>query len=48
MPYVTEQPLCLVQRRLSNNNYLNRSITELAIESGFNNMAHFSRVFKTK
>jgi len=48
MRYVTQQRLCLVHRRLSNHNYLNRSITELAIQSGFNSPAHFSRVFKIK
>ena len=48
MRYVAQQRLCLVHSWLSNQRYLHRSITELAIQSGFNNMAHFSRVFKTK
>lgn len=48
MRYVAQQRLCLVHSWLSNQRLLHRSITELAIQSGFNNMAHFSRVFKTK
>jgi AraC-like DNA-binding protein len=48
MRYVTEQRLCLVHRHLSSQKFRHRSITELAMQSGFNNMAHFSRVFKAK
>jgi len=48
MRYVTQQRLCSAHSRLSSRRYLNRSITELAMQSGFNNMAHFSRVFKAK
>lgn len=48
MRYVTQQRLYLVHRHLSSKSYLHRSITELAMQFGFNNMAHFSRVFKTK
>jgi len=48
MRYVTQQRLALVHRHLSSKRYVHCSITELAMQFGFNNMAHFSRVFKTK
>lgn len=48
MRYVTSQRLDLVHRMLGSQTYSHCSITELAMQSGFNNMAHFSRSFKTK
>lgn len=48
MRYVTQQRLCLARSLLGSQRYTHHSITELAMQSGFNNMAHFSRVFKMK
>jgi AraC family transcriptional activator of tynA and feaB len=44
--FLTQQRLELAKRRLSNNLLSHKTITELAMQSGFNNMAHFSRIFK--
>jgi len=46
MRFLTQQRLELAKRRLSNNLLSHKTITELAMQSGFNNMAHFSRIFK--
>jgi AraC-like DNA-binding protein len=46
MRYLTQQRLELAKRRLSNHLLRHKTITELAMQSGFNNMAHFSRLFK--
>jgi len=46
MRFLTLQRLALAQRRLSNHLLSHKTITELAMQSGFNNMAHFSRIFK--
>lgn len=46
MRYLTQQRLELAKRRLSNHLLSHKTITELAMQSGFNNMAHFSRIFK--
>tara|TARA_R110001583_G_scaffold41891_1_gene133118 strand:- start:12353 stop:13390 length:1038 start_codon:yes stop_codon:yes gene_type:complete len=46
MRFLTQQRLELAKRRLSNHLLSHKTITELAMQSGFNNMAHFSRVFK--
>lgn len=46
MRYVTAQRIDLAHRLLSSQRHNHRTITELAMQSGFNNMAHFSRVFK--
>jgi len=46
MRFLTQQRLALSKRRLSNHLLSHKTITELAMQSGFNNMAHFSRVFK--
>ena len=46
MRFLTQQRLELAKRRLSNHLLGHKTITELAMQSGFNNMAHFSRLFK--
>tara|TARA_R110002050_G_scaffold71891_3_gene154678 strand:+ start:62254 stop:63273 length:1020 start_codon:yes stop_codon:yes gene_type:complete len=46
MRFLTQQRLAVAQRRLSNHLLNHKTITELAMQSGFNNMAHFSRIFK--
>ncbi|HEC60005.1 MAG TPA: helix-turn-helix domain-containing protein [Methylophaga sp.] len=46
MRFLTQQRLTIAKRRLSNHLFNHKTITELAMQSGFNNMAHFSRVFK--
>lgn len=46
MRFLTQQRLELAKRRLSNDLLSHKTITELAMQSGFNNMAHFSRLFK--
>ncbi len=46
MRYVTQQRLNRVYRQLQNQQCLSRTITELALEAGFNDIAHFSRAFK--
>lgn len=46
MRFLTQQRLELAKRRLSNHLLSHKTITELAMQSGFNNMAHFSRIFK--
>ncbi|WP_330109849.1 helix-turn-helix domain-containing protein [Methylophaga thalassica] len=48
MRYVTQQRLNSVYRKLNSRQFMHRTITEIALESGFNNMAHFSRAFKTQ
>jgi len=48
MRYVTQQRIELIRGRLAHSAYKHYSITELAMQCGFNNMAHFSRVFKEK
>tara|TARA_R110002049_G_scaffold305138_2_gene501366 strand:+ start:1529 stop:2569 length:1041 start_codon:yes stop_codon:yes gene_type:complete len=46
MRFLTQHRLGLAKRRLSNHLLIHKTITELAMQSGFNNMAHFSRIFK--
>lgn len=46
MRYVTQQRLELSRRILTSSIYTKDSITVIAMRCGFNNMAHFSRVFK--
>jgi AraC family transcriptional activator of tynA and feaB len=46
MRYVTQQRLELSRRILTSSIYKQDSITVIAMSCGFNNMAHFSRVFK--
>lgn len=46
MRYVTQQRLELSRRYLSNSIYAKESVTTIAMRCGFNNMAHFSRIFK--
>jgi AraC-like DNA-binding protein/mannose-6-phosphate isomerase-like protein (cupin superfamily) len=46
MRYVTQQRLELSRRLLSSSIYAKDSITIIAMGCGFNNMAHFSRVYK--
>ncbi len=46
MQYVTQQRLELSRRYLAKRIYEKESITTIAMRCGFNNMAHFSRVFK--
>lgn len=46
MRYVSQQRLELSRRLLSSGIYAQDSITVIAMRCGFNNMAHFSRVFK--
>ncbi|WP_273151803.1 helix-turn-helix domain-containing protein [Methylophaga thiooxydans] len=46
MRYITQQRLELSRRYLSNIIHRNLSITEIAMQCGFNNMAHFSRIFR--
>ncbi len=48
MRYVTDHRLSVARKRLVNSSLCHLSITELALASGFNNMSHFSRVFKHK
>ncbi|SFK52581.1 helix-turn-helix domain-containing protein [Methylophaga sulfidovorans] len=48
MRYVTQQRLNSVYRKLNSRQFMHRTITEIALESGFNNMAHFSRAFKAQ
>lgn len=48
MRYVTQQRLNRVYRRLHHQQSMHQTITELALEAGFNDMAHFSRVFKSQ
>jgi len=44
--YVLKRRLEECQRALSDSMQIARSITEIALENGFNDMAHFSRVFR--
>lgn len=46
MRYITTQRLELTQRYLTNIIHRNLTITEVAMQCGFNNMAHFSRIFR--
>lgn len=46
MRYITQERLELSRRYLSNIIHRNASITEIAMQCGFNNMAHFSRIFR--
>ncbi len=46
MRYITTQRLALTQSYLSNIIHRNLTITEVAMQCGFNNMAHFSRIFR--
>lgn len=46
MRYLTQQRLALAHRRLSSRLFEHQSVTEIAMQCGFNNMAHFSRIFK--
>ncbi len=45
MRYLTQQRLSRSRHYLASSLYHHLSITEVAMQSGFNNMAHFSRVF---
>lgn len=45
MRYLTQQRLSLSHQLLSSHLYNHFSITEVAMRCGFNNLAHFSRVF---
>jgi AraC-like DNA-binding protein len=45
MRYLTQQRLARSRHYLASSVYQHLSITELAMQSGFSNMAHFSRVF---
>lgn len=45
MRYLTQQRLARSRHYLASWSYQHLSITEVAIQSGFSNMAHFSRVF---
>ena len=46
MRYLTQQRLKLSERRLVSSLFHHQTITEIAMLSGFNNMSHFSRIFK--
>jgi len=46
MRYLTHQRLALAKRRLNSQLFKEQTITELAMQCGFNNMAHFSRIFR--
>ncbi len=46
MRFLTQQRLELTKRRLTSPIFEHKTLTEIALQSGFNNMAHFSRVFK--
>lgn len=48
MRYVTQQRLEKCRRQLASQLYAHHSITDIAMRHGFNNMAHFSRSFKTR
>lgn len=45
MRYLTQQRLARSRHYLASSIYQHLSITEVAIQSGFSNMAHFSRIF---
>ena len=45
MRYLTQQRLACSRHYLASSLYQHLSITEVAMQSGFSNMAHFSRVF---
>lgn len=46
MRYLTQQRLARSRHYLASGLYAHLSITEIAMQAGFNNMAHFSRVFR--
>lgn len=46
MRFVSEQRLILSRQLLSSRLYQQSTITELAIQAGFSNVSHFSRVFR--
>lgn len=46
MRFLTQYRLESSKRLLNNSFLAHKTITELAMQSGFNNMAHFSRIFK--
>lgn len=47
MRYLTQQRLELAHRHLSSQLFGHQSVTEIAMQCGFNNMPHFSRIFKS-
>jgi AraC-like DNA-binding protein/mannose-6-phosphate isomerase-like protein (cupin superfamily) len=46
MRYLTQQRLSRCRHYLASHLHIQLSITEIAMQAGFNNMAHFSRVFR--